>query len=234
MIPGAIDLPLVLPSPLMKFFDVGQEAHGFIAIGQLATGFFAFGQVATGVIAIGQLARGFIAVGMLSFGVVSVGMLGIGLGATVAMLGVGGTRIAGGVLPLVPWPAPKPAYPQTTSPSSIRQQGANGWVRVQVESDHEGNVSLRHEGIALAAQIETGLRGAARAAGLSGGVPALALLVANGDGTFLCRKLMHVIAPRGHGINLTLAPLQLVGLIVLAVAFWPLVAMPIVEALFVQ
>ena len=42
----------------MRFFDIGQEAHGFIAVGQIATGVFAFGQMATGFVAVGQLARG--------------------------------------------------------------------------------------------------------------------------------------------------------------------------------
>jgi hypothetical protein len=217
----------------MKFFDVGQEANGFIAIGQMATGFIAIGQLATGFIAIGQLARGFFAVGMLTYGVVSIGMLGVGIGAMTGMLGLGGTRMAGLVLPLVPWPAPKPKYPQTTPLGSIRQQNANGWVPVQIETDHDGNVMLRHEGLKLAAEIETGLRGAARAVGVSGGVPALALLVANGDGTYLCRKLMHMAPRQGLGINLALAPFQIALLIVLAIGFWPLVAMPIVEALFV-
>lgn len=217
----------------MKFFDVGQEAHGFIAIGQMATGFLAIGQLATGVIAIGQLARGFFAVGMLAYGVVTVGMLGVGIGAMAGMLGLGGTRLAGGILPLVPWPAPEPKYPGQTPLSSLRQQNSNGWVPVHVEMEPSGDIALRHEGLKIPATLEVGLRGAARAQGASGGVPALALLVANGDGTYVCRKLMHVVKRNGLGINLALAPLQLGVLLVLAVAFWPLVAMPIVEALFV-
>jgi hypothetical protein len=216
----------------MKFFDVGQEANGFIAIGQMATGFFALGQMATGFIAIGQLARGFIAIGMVTYGVVSIGMLGVGVGAMVGMVGAGGVRGGGLVLPLVPWPKPKPTYPAKTTVGALRQRGASGWVDVHVESDHDGNVSLRNEGVAIAAQIETGLRGAARAAGLSGGVPALAMLTSNGDGTFVCEKLMHVAPASGLGINMALAPLQLIGLLALAIGFWPVVAMPIIEALF--
>ena len=68
-----------------RFFDAGQEAHGFIAVGQLATGVIAIGQSALGVIAIGQLSRGVFAVGQLSFGVFSVGMGSVAIFGTVAM-----------------------------------------------------------------------------------------------------------------------------------------------------
>lgn len=217
----------------MKFFDVGQEANGFIAIGQMATGFFALGQMATGVIAIGQLARGFIAIGMLTYGVVSIGMIGVGIGAMTGMIGLAGTRVAGGILPLLPWPAPKPQYPGTTPLGSIRQQSSNGWVPVHVETAHDGTVTLRHEGLKVNAEIAVPLRGAARALGLNGGNTALALLVANGDGSFVCKKLMHVEPTKGLGINLALAPFQLLALVLIILGFWPLVAMPIVECLFV-
>lgn len=77
----------------MKFFDVGQEAEGFIAIGQVATGVIAIGQVATGVIAIGQLARGVIAIGQLAVGVVAFGQGVAALTYGGGMVGIAGVRI---------------------------------------------------------------------------------------------------------------------------------------------
>lgn len=84
--------------PPVKWFDVGQEAHGVIAIGQLATGVFALGQFATGVVAIGQLARGVVAIGQLAVGVVAVGQMGVGILYGSGMLGFG--AFAGGLIPL--------------------------------------------------------------------------------------------------------------------------------------
>ena len=82
----------------VKFFDVGLDAHGFVAIGQQATGFLAIGQLALGVIAIGQLARGIIAIGQVTAGVVAIGQVGLGIVYGAGMLGIGGT--AGGLIPL--------------------------------------------------------------------------------------------------------------------------------------
>lgn len=76
----------------MKFFDVGQEAEGFIAFGQQATGVIAVGQLATGVIAIGQLARGFVVIGQLAVGVLAFGQLAVSLLWGGGMVGLAGIR----------------------------------------------------------------------------------------------------------------------------------------------
>ncbi len=77
----------------MKFFDVGQEAHGFIAIGQLATGVIAIGQLATGLVAIGQLARGVFVIGQLAIGVVAFAQVPAALTYGGGMVGLAGIRM---------------------------------------------------------------------------------------------------------------------------------------------
>ena len=86
----------------MDFVDVSEHAHGFIAIGQEARGIIAIGQVATGVIAIGQGAHGIIAIGQLAVGLVGWGQLGLGIFSAAGMVGAGGRRMLGVVVPLVP------------------------------------------------------------------------------------------------------------------------------------
>ena len=96
----------------IKWFDVGQEAVGFVAIGQIATGVIAVGQGATGFIAIGQLARGVFVVGQLAYGVVAIGQLAVGVALTGGMVGVGARKWFGWILALLPRrsrPQPQPS-----------------------------------------------------------------------------------------------------------------------------
>ena len=141
----------------MKFFDAGQEAHGFIAIGQIATGFFALGQGATGVIAIGQLARGVIAIGQVAIGVVTVGQLGFGLAGCAAMLGVAGRWAKGIVLPLFPpvKPEPETEIPPRTVPFEDVRDGKqpDGWIEADLEV-HGPGVAVMYEGRPLHVEID--------------------------------------------------------------------------------
>ena len=89
----------------IKWFDVGQEAVGFVAIGQVATGVIAIGQGATGFIAIGQLARGVFVVGQLAYGIVVIGQLAFGVTLGGGMVGLAARKWFGWILPLLPGPA---------------------------------------------------------------------------------------------------------------------------------
>lgn len=118
---------------MIRWVDVGQEAHGVIAIGQLATGVIALGQAATGVIAIGQVARGIVAVGQLSLGIVTIGQLTLGVAWSAGMLGMSAIKGPGIVLPLVLVPDPgtsdAPPAPWT---SRIRWWGLPLWLALAV------------------------------------------------------------------------------------------------------
>lgn len=118
----------------MKFFDVGQEAHGVIAIGQFATGVFAFGQIATGIVAIGQVARGVFVLGQVAVGVVSVGQLAFGLYAAWGMIGVAGRRGGGIVLKVFPKreKADDDLPPLVPAADVLSGKLATGWSRVRV------------------------------------------------------------------------------------------------------
>lgn len=131
----------------MKLFDIGPEAHGFIAVGQFATGVFAFGQLATGVVAIGQLARGVVVVGQLAIGVFVVGQLGIGLLGSVAMIGIAGRWAKGLVWPVWgPSKDVKPELPAVTPlggiVSGVRSEG---WIRARLVP-RRGEVLVEHDG----------------------------------------------------------------------------------------
>lgn len=121
----------------MKFFDAGDNAVGFIAVGQQATGFFALGQMATGVIAIGQLARGGIAIGQLAVGLVGWGQCGAGIFSAAGMVGVGGRRPLGIVLPLVP-SIGRPRVMPTATPFEAIHAGGEGWVEADLARDSAG------------------------------------------------------------------------------------------------
>lgn len=150
----------------MKIFDVGQEAHGFIAIGQVATGFFALGQGATGVIAIGQLARGVIAIGQVAIGVVTVCQVGFGLVSCVAMLGIAGRWAKGLVLPLFPPAEPgegEAQLPATTPLDAIRSgQIADGWIDVELSPLGKA-VAVTHDGQPVEVELGPSVEQAARA-----------------------------------------------------------------------
>lgn len=121
----------------MKFFDAGDNATGVIAIGQQATGFFALGQMATGVIAIGQLARGGIAIGQLAVGLVGWGQCGAGIFSAAGMVGIGGRRPLGIVVPIIPSIGRPRVMPDAT-PFPAVNAGAEGWVEVDLAQDNLG------------------------------------------------------------------------------------------------
>ncbi len=152
----------------MKFFDVGQEAHGVIAIGQVATGVFAFGQMATGVVAVGQLARGVFVVGQLAVGFFCIGQLAIGVLGAVGMIGVAGRWAKGLVFPILP-PAKKdgatPLPPLT--PLERIVAGASGWIRARLEPRGEA-VAVLHDGTPVTVEMEGTVLASARAAAQSG------------------------------------------------------------------
>jgi hypothetical protein len=211
-----------------KLFDVGQEATGFIAIGQIATGFFAFGQVATGVIAIGQVARGFVVVGQAGFGLISAGMASGGLIFSVGMLGAGG-RGLGGILPLVPRLTDPRDVPDDVSFDSIARGGiGEGWVRVKLVVMSDATVRLELDGAPLPVRLDARLR---RAAPTHSGRLMLAFL-RQAQGGIVCERLMEVppvrvTQPRWWAIWAAQVALLLCG----TVAFWFLVARPILETL---
>lgn len=121
----------------MRFFDIGQEAHGFIAVGQIATGVFAIGQMATGFVAVGQLARGVFVVGQGAIGLFALGMGSAGLVRSVGMVGIGG-RGLGLVLPLTPSLGPSYAMPVLTPPARLAQIGAErAWVKAGITLDDQ-------------------------------------------------------------------------------------------------
>ncbi|RLB53801.1 MAG: hypothetical protein DRJ42_10890 [Deltaproteobacteria bacterium] len=115
----------------MRFFDIGQEASGFIAIGQEAVGFIAIGQLAVGFIAIGQLARGVFVVGQLAIGVVAVGQLAVGVWGGVGMVTIAGRWVKG--IGVAIWPRPDgPKLPKAISLEEVRA-GQPGFVRLKVQ-----------------------------------------------------------------------------------------------------
>jgi hypothetical protein len=123
--------------PQMNFFDAGDHATGFIAVGQHATGFFAFGQMATGVIAIGQVARGGIAIGQLAVGLVGWGQAGVGIFYAAGMVGIGGRKGLGIVLPIIPSIGRPRVLPEATPYPAI-EAGGSGWLDVDLA--HQGGV----------------------------------------------------------------------------------------------
>ncbi|MFT3775708.1 MAG: hypothetical protein QM820_60955 [Minicystis sp.] len=121
----------------MKFFDAGDNATGIIAVGQHATGFFALGQMATGVIAVGQLARGGIAIGQLAVGLVGWGQVGVGIFSAAGMVGIGGRRPLGIVLPLVP-SIGRPRVLPSAVPLPAAEASGGGWIEADLARDDLG------------------------------------------------------------------------------------------------
>jgi hypothetical protein len=121
----------------MKFFDAGDQAVGFIAVGQQATGFFALGQLSTGVIAIGQVARGGIAIGQAAIGLVGWGQVGGGIFHAAGMLGIGGRKGLGFVLPIIPSIGRPRVLPEAT-PYPAVEAGTQGWIEVDLARDAYG------------------------------------------------------------------------------------------------
>jgi hypothetical protein len=215
----------------IQFFAVGQEATGVIAVGQMATGVIAIGQMATGVIAIGQLSRGVVAIGMLSVGLVSVGMLSFGLVYCVGMLGAGGMRGAGFVIPLVPILPKRPKLPGLGSLAAIAQGRGAGWLRglVQRADGAAGfrvaagdRFALATGGQALVLDVPPALtEGTATAA--SEGIEVVALVERTGDGVFSLRRLMRAGSAPITPQWLAIAAAQLVGLVIGAYLYFQFV-----------
>ncbi len=173
----------------MRFFDVGQEAHGFIAIGQLATGFLAIGQLATGVIAIGQVARGVFCVGMASVGLFSMGMATAGVVAGVGMVGVAGVGGRGLVLPLFPFPPKRRRAPATGDYAAIVEgRSDGGWVEAEVRRGMDGRPALFRGAEAVPAGFVVELTRATEQLATAGGGKILARL-ARKDGALVCDRL---------------------------------------------
>lgn len=212
----------------MRFFDAGQEAHGFIAVGQFATGVIAIGQVATGVFALGQLARGVVAVGQVSIGVFSVGMGSVGVCYAVAMLGAGG-RGKGLVLPLIPSLGPRVAAPELVAPAALLEGvREEGWIEAVLAPAGEGRVTVRGaHGGELPVRFDARLRRAVSAHAAGADPSALLRVRRDGEGLLADR----VVRPPRTRLR---SPgwwawwgLQLLGLCAVSVAFWVMVARPL-------
>ena len=213
---------------MSRFFDAGQEAHGFIAVGQLATGVIAIGQSALGVIAIGQLSRGVVAVGQLSFGVFSVGMGSVGIFGTIAMGGVAGRRGLGFVLELIPRLKRRRVPPATTSARDVWSTGEAGWVRGQLVRDPNGNAALFDGDRPMQVKLMRALRAPAESA-LGGDV--LAYTVRSGE-VLVCERLMSTTAPTlAENLRLITWALRFGVLALIAAAYWIVVLFPLIRAL---
>lgn len=213
----------------MKFFDVGQEAQGFIAIGQIATGVIAIGQMATGVIAIGQLARGVVCIGMVSFGLWSVGMLSIGAVWSTGMAGLGGRKGKGFILPLVPRLTPDLDLPAIVALEAVRSGLGQGWVRLKAAAGAQGQIDFRKAGRDVDLSLDRGLAIVAYRALAKSPHDVLAHVRADG-GALVCDRLMPVPPlPYEDATFWMKAAGQLIALTATAVAFWLLVGAPLSE-----
>lgn len=211
----------------MKFFDAGSEARGFIAFGQVATGFIAVGQMATGVIAIGQLARGVIAIGQLGIGFIGWGQGGVGIFHAAGMLGVGGRRGIGGILPLVPTIGRPRVPPQPTSLQMVGA-GAPGWVELDLARDQLG-LGLYDRGQRTPIKLDRRVLTGANRITEEGAVRVWAFTKRAGP-TLVCERIVHV-PPRPYQKKsfLPLAIVQVLGLFVLGAVYWPAVGNDLVD-----
>ncbi len=208
----------------MKWFDVGEEAHGVIAIGQVATGVIAVGQMATGVIAIGQVARGLVAVGQGAVGLVALGQGSIGLFWAAGMLGIGG-RGFGPVIPTVPDLGERRTLPTISSLDRIRS-GQPGWLRLKVE----GQLRFSTEGELLPARIDAALVPAVDK--LVPGTVVYGLIKKQEEGLRV-ERLMQIPVPRIRETGWwAWWSFQLLLLVGSGVAFWLIAGVPILEGLF--
>lgn len=198
----------------LKFFDIGQEAHGFIAIGQFASGVFVVGQVAVGFVAIGQGAVGVIAIGQGAVGLVSVGMGAVGIYWTLAMVGIGGSGM-GLVVKLAPSLGPVPELPPTTEWSAARP---GDWVETAVGANTPSRLELP-DGTRVDARLRRALERAEPG-------PVLVHLADSGPGRVV-DEVMRVPAPRYTKPGWWLVWLiQLGGLVVLCGMYVGLFVLP--------
>ena len=213
---------------IVRFFDAGQEAHGFIAIGQIATGVVALGQVATGVIAVGQVARGVVAIGQGAIGVFTLGMGSVGVCYAVGMIGVGG-RGVGLVLPLIPSLGARATTPDLVAPSAVADGVVpEGWIEARLNLDAEGRVAvLNGRGARMPVRLDARLRRAAEALAAEGGPSAL-LRVTREPAGLVANLIMRRPDSRLTRPGWWMAwAAQLLGLGAVAVGFWMLVARPL-------
>jgi hypothetical protein len=206
----------------MKFFDAGQHATGFIAVGQEATGFFAFGQVATGVVAVGQLARGGFVVGQLAVGLVGWGQAGLGVYHAAGMVGVGGRRGFGLVVPLVPSIGRPRVLPPIT-PLEAVDAGGEGWVEVELAEDG-GVLGLYRGGQRLPIKLDRRLQKRALEISAEGPRRVLAytrrVATPPGEPILVCDRIAHE-PPRPYrrkGFAM-IASLQIAALLALGVVY---------------
>lgn len=211
--------------PPVSLVDIGQEAHGVIAIGQVATGVIAVGQSATGVIAIGQMADGVVAigqiarggfcVGMVALGIVSVGMAAVGVWIAGGLVGVGGRRWFGFILPLLPQLRRYRRAPATVDAGAI-EEGSGGWVRVRAESRSGAGVAL----VSGSDEIRARAAVPARAAGR----PLLAF-ARRRRGELVVERLVET--PPNQVVMWGRFAFGILALVALSALFWSLIAIPL-------
>lgn len=212
-----------------RWFDVGQEAEGFIAIGQMATGVIAIGQMAHGVIAIGQVARGVVAIGQVSLGIFTVGMASAGVVYTVALVGVAGVAGPGLVIPLVPTLPKRPRFPSTVSAAALRAGTVvAGWLRIRLEPLGKDDLRVLHDREELPVRFARRLWDTARSRA-SGSQQRVLAFIERRDDELICSRLMDI--PRRKRIGCVLSLIQFGALCGLCVAFWIGVVLPLAQAL---
>lgn len=210
---------------MIRWIDVGEEAHGVIAFGQVATGVIAVGQMATGVIAVGQVARGLIAIGQGAVGLVAIGQGSIGVFYAVGMVGIGG-RGFGIVLPTIPKFVHDFRMPEGKDWQQVRYLGD---LKLEPVGAGGGGERARP-----APRIDSRLRAAFEAR-----QPGDLLMVrvrAPGrgeEGDPIIDEAVHLPPPRWKDSGWWgIWALQLCGLIAACVAFWLITGIPLVQALF--
>jgi len=201
----------------MKFFDAGDQAVGFIAVGQQATGFFALGQMSTGVIAIGQVARGGIAIGQAAIGLVGWGQVGGGIFHAAGMVGIGGRKGLGIVLPIIPSIGRPRVMPEAT-PFAAVEAGTQGWVEVDLAQDAHG-LGLYLSGQRLPVKLDRRLQRRAQEITAEGPRRVRAFTTRVGD-VLVCDRIAHE-PPRPYQKKSfkAIASLQLVALFVCGIVW---------------
>lgn len=214
----------------MRFFDVGQEANGFIAVGQVATGFIAIGQLATGVIAIGQVARGVFCVGMGSFGLFSIGMTTIGVVSGAGMIGISGVYSRGVVFSLFPFlPRRRKVPPSSDYEAVSRGRVTEGWVEAEIARGPDGKPALKRRGEAVPARFVVELTRAAESAA-ENDTRVFAHLVWRGQELVCDRLHERPTSPLLSPALLVVSAARVVALVAVVIAFYELVGMPIIES----
>lgn len=201
----------------MRFFDAGDNAVGFIAVGQQATGVIAFGQVATGVIAVGQLARGGFVVGQLAFGLVGWGQCGVGMFHAAGMVGVGGRRGIGLVIPLVPTLG-RPRILPAPMPFAAVAAGGEGWIEVELAEDALG-LGLHQGGQRLPVKLDRRLQTRVRAVMAEGSRRVLAHVEHVGPVLVCARIAREPLRPHEKKGFKAIAAIQLLALLALGVVY---------------